>query len=330
MQFDQLKRRDFVTLLGAAVAWPIAARAQQRERMRRIGVLLGTTAIGPEPVPAFVQSLRDLGWTDGRNVRLEIRAIAGDIGRFQTYATELVNQTPDVILVQSNPGLEALQQATRTIPIVFVQVADPVGSGFVASLARPGGNTTGFTNFEPSMGSKWLELLREISPGVARGLILMHPETTANVSMSRTAEAAAAATGIKLAVAGVHNTAEIEEAITKFAGEPNGGLIAIPHTVTVVNQGPIIQLALRNRLPTVFAFRYSAAAGSLMSYGVDADDLYRRAANYVDRILKGAKPSDLPVQAPTKFELAINLNTARALGLTVPPLLLARADEVIE
>jgi putative ABC transport system substrate-binding protein len=326
-----IRRRDFITLLGgAAAAWPLAARAQLTGRMHRVGVLLGTTATGPEPVPAFVQALRDLGWTDGRNVRLEYRAIAGDVDSFRTYAIELVNQTPDVILVQSNPGLEALQQTTRTIPIVFVQVADPVGSGFVASLARPGGNTTGFTNFEPSMGSKWLEFLREISPGVARGLVLMHPETAANVSMSRTAEAAAAATGIKLAVAGVHNSAEIEQAITKFAGEPNGGVIAIPHTLTVVNQDLIIQLALRNRLPTVFAFRYSTAAGSLMSYGVDADDLYRRAASYVDRILRGAKPSDLPVQAPTKFELAINLKTARALGLSVPPLLLGRADEVIE
>jgi putative ABC transport system substrate-binding protein len=325
-----MRRRKFITIMGAAAAWPLAASAQLTERIRRVGVLLGTTATGPEPVPAFVQGLRDLGWTDGRNVRLEYRAIAGDIGRFRTYATELVNQAPDVILVQSNPGLEALQQATRSIPIVFVQVADPVGSGFIASLARPGGNTTGFTNFEPSMGSKWLELLREISPEMTHGLVLMHPETAANVSMSRAAEAAAVITGIKLAVAGAHNAAEIELAITKFVGEPNGGLIAIPHTVTVVNQGPIIELAARNRLPTIFAFRYSAVAGALMSYVVDADDLYRRAASYVDRILKGTKPSDLPVQAPTKFELAINLKTARALGLTVPPLLLARADDVIE
>src|ERR1700730_1505680 len=205
-----MRRRKFITIMGAAAAWPLAASAQLTERIRRVGVLLGTTATGPEPVPAFVQGLRDLGWTDGRNVRLEYRAIAGDIGRFRTYATELVNQAPDVILVQSNPGLEALQQATRSIPIVFVQVADPVGSGFIASLARPGGNTTGVTNFELSMGSKWLELLREISPEMTHGLVLMHPETAANVSMSRAAEAAAVITGIKLAVAGVHNAAEIE------------------------------------------------------------------------------------------------------------------------
>jgi len=325
-----MRRRKFIKITGVAAAWPLAASAQLTERMRRVGVLLGTTASGPEPVPAFVQGLRDLGWTDGRNVRLEYRAIAGDIGRFRTYATELVNHAPDVILVQSNPGLEALQQATRSIPIVFVQVADPVGSGFIASLARPGGNTTGFTNFEASMGSKWLELLREISPEITHCLVLMHPETAANVSMSRAAEAAAVTTGTKLAVAGVHNAAEIELAITNYVGEPNGGLIAIPHTVTVVNQGPIIDLAARNRLPTIFAFRYSTVAGALMSYGVDADDLYRRAASYVDRILKGTKPSDLPVQAPTKFELAINLKTARALGIGVPATLLARADEVIE
>jgi putative ABC transport system substrate-binding protein len=298
--------------------------------MRRIGILLGTTASGPEPVPAFVQALRELGWTDGRNVRFEYRAIAGDIERFRLFAAELVSQAPEVILVQSNPGLEALRQATRSIPIVFVQVADPVGSGFITSLARPGGNITGFTNFEPSMGSKWLDLLKEISPQVTRGLVLMHPETAANVSMSRAAEAAAAAVGIKVTIAGVHDAAEIERSIVAFGAEPNGGLIAIPHTVTVVNHRRIIDLAARNALPTVFAFRYSAAAGALMSYGVDADDLYRRAAAYVDRILKGARPSELPVQAPTKFELVINLKTAKAIGLEVMPTLLARADEVIE
>ena len=243
-----MKRRQFITLLGgAAAAYPLAAAAQQPGRIRRVGILLGTTASGPEPVPAFVRGLRELGWADGGNVRFEYRAVAGDIDRFRTYAAELINQAPDVILVQSNPGLAALQQATRSIPIVFVQVADPVGSGFIASLARPGGNITGFTNFEPSMGSKWLEFLKEISPQVTRGLVLMHPETAANVSMSRAAEAAAEASGIKLAVAGVHNAAEIELAITKFAGEPSGGLIVIPHSVTVVNQVPIIELAARNR-----------------------------------------------------------------------------------
>jgi putative tryptophan/tyrosine transport system substrate-binding protein len=325
-----VRRREFITLLGGAAAWPLASAAQQPGRIRRVGILLGTTASGPEPVPAFVQGLRELGWTDGRNVRLEYRAVAGDIDRFRTYAAELVSQIPDVIVVQSNPGLAALQQATPSIPIVFVQVADPVGSGFIASLARPGGNITGFTNFEPSMGNKWLELLKEISPQVTRGLILMHPETIANVNMSRAADAAAPTVGIKVTVAGVHDAGEIERAIAAFASEPNGGLIVIPHAVTVVNHGRIIDLAARNLLPTVFAFRYSAARGALMSYGVDADDLYRRAAAYVDRILRGATPSELPVQAPTKFELVINLTTAKALGLDVPPTLLARADEVIE
>jgi putative ABC transport system substrate-binding protein len=326
-----MKRREFISLLGgAAFGWPLVASAQQAGRVRRVGILLGTTASGPEPVPAFVQALRELGWSEGRNVSFEYRAIAGDIDRFRTYAAELVGQAPDVILVQSNPGLAALQQATRSIPIVFVQVADPVGSGFVASLARPGGNTTGFANFEPSMGSKWLELLKEISPQVTRGLVLMHPETAANVSMSGAADAAAPAVGIKVKVAGVHDAAEIEQAIAAFAAEPNGGLIAIPHTVTVVNHGRIIDLAARNLLPTVFAFRYSSAAGALMSYGVDADDLYRKAAAYVDRILKGARPLELPVQAPTKFELVINLKTAKSLGLEVPAKLLALANEVIE
>jgi len=324
-------RREFITLLGGAAAmWPRAARAQQPGRIRRVGILLGTTASGPEPVPAFVQGMRELGWADGRNVRFEYRAVAGDIDRFRTYAAELVSQAPDVILVQSNPGLAALQQATRGIPIVFVQVADPVGSGFIASLARPGGNTTGFTNFEPPMGSKWLELLKEISPQVTRGLVLMHPETIANVNMARAADAAAPTVGIKVTVAGVHDAAEIERAITAFASAPDSGLIVIPHAVTVVNHGRIIDLADRNRLPTVFAFRYSAASGALMSYGVDADDLYRRASAYVDRILRGAMPAELPVQAPNKFELVINLKTAKALGIEVPATLLARADEVIE
>jgi putative tryptophan/tyrosine transport system substrate-binding protein len=326
-----VNRRKFITLLGgAAAAWPLAVSAEQPGRIRRVGILLGTTASGPEPVPAFVQGMRELGWADGRNVRFEYRAVAGDIDRFRTYAAELVSQSPDVILVQSNPGLAALQQASRSIPIVFVQVADPVGSGFIASLARPGGNITGFTNFEPSMGSKWLELLKEINPQVTRGLVLMHPETIANVNMARAADAAAPTVGIKVTVAGVHDAAEIERAITAFASAPNSGLIVIPHTVTVVNHGRIIDLADRNRLPTVFAFRYSAATGALISYGVDADDLYRRASAYVDRILRGAMPAELPVQAPNKFELVINLKTAKALGLDVPPTLLARADEVIE
>jgi putative ABC transport system substrate-binding protein len=318
-------------LVGGAVAWPLAARAQRHsERTPHVGVLLGTTQSGPEPVPTFVQELRRLGWTEGRDVRIEYRATAGDIERFRTYAAELVSLAPDVILVQSNPGLAALQQVTRTIPIVFVQVADPVGSGFIESLARPGGNTTGFTNFESSMGSKWLELLKDVSPRTTRILVLLHPETAANMAFWRAAEAVAPSLGVEVKMAGVHDAAEIEHAVITFSRQEDGGLIAIPHTVTVVNHQLIIELARRHRLPVLFAFRYSAVAGALMSYGVDADDLYRRAAAYVDRILKGAKPAELPVQAPVKFELVINLKTAKALGLDVPSTLITRADEVIE
>jgi len=326
-----MRRRDFLTTtVGALASSSALARASPAERVRRIGMLLGTTAIGPEPVGAFVQRLEELGWVDGRNIRLEYRAVAGDIDRFRGAAGDLVNLAPDVIFVQSNPGLAALRQVTRTIPIVFVQVADPVGSGFVASLARPGGNVTGFTNFEASMGGKWIEALKEIAPATARALVLLHPETAANLAMARAAEAAAPTVALTTTMAGVHSADEIENAITAFAREPHGGLIAIPHTVTVVNDELIARLATRNRLPAVYAFRYITKAGGLMSYGVDADDLYRRAAAYADRILNGAAPGDLPVQAPIKFELVINRKTVQALGLTLPRSLLARADEVIE
>jgi putative ABC transport system substrate-binding protein len=326
-----MRRRDFLTTsVGAIASSCVLARAVSAERMRRVGMLLGTTASGPEPVGAFVRRLEELGWVDGRNIRIEYRAVAGDLGRFREAARELATLAPDVIFVQSNPGLAALRQVTDTIPIVFVQVADPVGSGFVGSLARPGGNVTGFTNFEGSMGGKWIEALKEIAPATARVLILLHPETAANLAMARAAEAAAPTVALTTAMAGVHNAEEIESAITAFAHEPHGGVIAIPHTVTVVNHELIARLAARDSLPVVYAFRYMTKAGGLMSYGVDADDLYRRAAAYVDRILNGAKPGDLPVQAPTKFELVINRRTVRALGLTIPRPLLARADEVIE
>jgi putative ABC transport system substrate-binding protein len=310
-----MRRRDVVKMLcSAALTAPLVGRARSADRVRRVGMLLGTTASGPEPVGAFVQRLQALGWSDGRNIQIDHRAIAGDIGRFRTAASELVHLAPDVIFVQSNPGLAALRQVTNTIPVVFVQVADPVGSGFVESLARPGGNVTGFANFEGSMGGKWVEALKEIAPTATRALILLHPETV----------------GLTATMAGVHNAGEIERAIATFASEPNGGLIAIPHTVTVVNHGLIAKLAAQHRLPAVYAFRYITQAGGLMSYGVDADDLYRRAAAYVDRILNGAKPGDLPVQGPIKFELVINLKTVKMLELTIPRSLLARADEVIE
>ena len=326
-----MRRRDLIKMLsGAALIAPLPGRAQSADRVRRIGMLLGTTASGPEPVGVFVQRLQELGWTDGRNIQIGHRAIAGDIDRFRTAASELVSLAPDVILVQSNPGLAALREVTDTIPVVFVQVADPVGSGFVDSLARPGGNVTGFANFESTMGGKWVETLKEIAPTTTRALILLHPETVANVGMARAAEAAAPAVALTTTRVGVHNAGEIERAIGTFASEPNGGLIAIPHTVTVVNHGLIAKLAAQNRLPAVYAFRYITQAGGLMSYGVDADDLYRRAATYVDRILNGAKPGNLPVQTPIKFELVINRQTVNALKLTIPRSLLARADEVIE
>jgi putative ABC transport system substrate-binding protein len=327
---SDMRRREFIALLGsAAAAWPLPARAQQAtQRMHHVGVLLGTTE--ESRLPAFLQGLRKLGWT-GRDVYLEYRDIAGDIERFRAYAEELVGLAPDVILVQSNPGLAALQQVTRTIPIVFVEVADPVGSSFIESLAKPGGNTTGFTDFESSMGSKWLELLKEISAQTTRILALLHPESAANMRFWRAAEAVAPRFGVELIMAGVHNAAEIEHAVKTFSREENGGLIAMPNTVTVINHELIIELATRHRLPVLFAFRYAALAGALMSYGMDAYDpydLYRRAATYVDRILKGAKPAELPVQAPV-LKLVINLTTAKALGLDVPPMLLARAHEVI-
>jgi putative ABC transport system substrate-binding protein len=333
MQFDRLKRREFITLIGsAAVAWPLTARAQQPERMRRIGVLMGTAATGQSPasLQAFLQQLQALAWTDGRNARIDVRWSNSDLELMRANSAELIALGSEVIVVQSNPALAALRLATSSIPIVFIQVADPVGSGFIASLARPGGNITGFTNFEPSMGSKWLELLKEAAPNVMRALVLLHAETAANVAMTRTVESAGPSLGVAVTATGVHDAAEIERAVTALAGMPNGAIIAIPHTVTELHRNVIIALAARHRLPTIFAFRHHPPAGALMSYGIDADDITRRAAGFVDRILRGAKPSDLPVQAPNKFELAVNLKTAKALGLKISPMLLARADEVIE
>jgi putative ABC transport system substrate-binding protein len=324
-----MRRRDFLAVsAGAAAGWSFGAAAEPGRR--RVGMLLGTTARGPEPISAFVQRLRELGWVDGDNIQIEYRAVAGDIDRFRAAAIELVDQALDVILVQSNPGLAALRQVTSTVPTVFVQVADPVGSGFVESLAHPGGNITGFANFEASMGGKWVEVLKEIAPSITRMLILMNPETTVHRSMARAAETAATSVALTMTVAGVHNAEEIERAIGAFAREPNGGIVAFPHTVTVVNHALITKLAAQNRMPAIHAFRYITDAGGLVSYGVDAEDLYRRAAAYVDRILKGAVPGDLPVQGPVKFELVINLAAAKTLGLTVPRSLLARADAVIE
>jgi putative tryptophan/tyrosine transport system substrate-binding protein len=326
-------RREFIRFLGsAAAAWPLGARAQQPQRMRRMAVLNGAAPTGQNQIAydAFLRRLTELGWTNGRNVRIEVRWANSDPALMRTYGAELAAHSPDVFLVQSNPALAALRPLAGNTPIVFVHVADPVGSGFVTSLARPGSNITGFTNFEPSMGSKWLETLKQVAPDVSHATALFHPETPANVAFWRDAEAATPKVGIKLVAAGVHDGDEIERAITAVAAQPNGGFVVYPHTVTEVHLRLIIELAGKYRLPAVYPFRYHAEAGGLLSYGVDALDLVPRAADYVDRIMRGANPAELPVQAPTKFELVINLKTAKSLGLEVPSSLLARADKVIE
>jgi putative ABC transport system substrate-binding protein len=327
-----IRRREFITLLGGvAAAWPLAARAQQGERMRRIGVLMNLAADDPEGqarIVAFVQGLQQSGWTDGHNVRIDTRWAAGDAARFQRYAEELLALAPDVILASATPSVQALQHATRTVPIVFANVGDPVGMGLVASLARPGGNTTGFSFFEFGFGAKWLELLKEIAPGVTRVAVLR--DLTIGPAQLSAIQAVAPSFGVELSAVGVRDAGEIERTIAAFARFSNGGLIVTASTPALVHRELITTLAARHRLPAVYPFRYFTASGGLISYGPDSIDPFRRAAGYVDRILKGEKPADLPVQAPTKYELVINLKTVKALGVTVPDSLLARADEVIE
>jgi ABC-type uncharacterized transport system substrate-binding protein len=326
------KRREFITLLGsAAVAWPLAARAQQGERMRRIGVLMNLASDDPEAqarIAAFRQELQQLGWTDGRNVRIDYRWVAGDAGRFHRYAEELLALAPDVILASATPSVQALQQATRTVPIVFANVGDPVSMGFVDSLARPGGNTTGFTPLEFGFGAKWLELLKEIAPRVTRVAVLW--DLTIGPAQLSAIQAVAPSFGVELSAVGVRDAGEIERTVAAFARSSNAGLIVTASTSAVIHRDLITLLAARHRLPAVYSFRYFVTAGGLISYGANPIDMYRRAAGYVDRILKGEKPADLPVQTPTKYELIINLKTAKALGLDVPATVLARADEVIE
>jgi putative tryptophan/tyrosine transport system substrate-binding protein len=328
-----MKRRAFITLLGGAAAtWPLAARAQQPDRMRRIGVLM-SVADGPEGkarLGAFLEGLQQLGWTDGRNVRIDQRWGAGDAERARKYAAELVALGADVILASGDHSVVASRQATRTVSIVFTTVAGPVGTGYVESLARPGGNMTGFTLFEYSTSGKWLELLKEIAPGVKRVGVMREAGTATGTGFFAAIQAAAQAPGVELSPIGVGDADEIEGGIATFARSPNGGLIVTGSAQTAVHSNLIVTLAARHKLPAVYFARFVVAAGGLISYGPDFLDVHRRPAAYVDRILKGEKPADLPVQAPTKYELVINLKTAKALGLTVPDSLLARADAVIE
>ena len=325
------RRKFLATLGGAAAAWPLAARAQQPERMRRIGVLMNLAADdaeGQARLAAFVHDLQQLGWTDGRNVRIDVRWVAGDARLFHRFADELLALAPDAILASATPSVQALQQATGTVPIVFANVSDPVGMGLVASLARPGGNITGFTPNEFGFGAKWLELLKEIAPGVTRVAVLR--DLTIGPAQLSAIQAVAPSFRVELSAVGVRDAGEIERAVAAFARSSNGGMIVTPSTSAIVHRHLITMLAARHGLPAVYSFRYFVTAGGLISYGANATDQFRRAAGYVDRILKGAKPADLPVQAPTKYELVINLKTAKAIGLEVPPTLLARADEVIE
>ena len=330
-----MQRREFITLLGgAAVAWPRAARAQQADRMRRVGVLWSLAADDPEGkarLAAFLQGLQELGWTDGRNVRIDYRWAVTDADRSRTFAAELVALAPDVILAATGQNVAALQQTTRIVPIVFAIVIDPVGAGLVASLARPGGNTTGVTLSEYSLSGKWLELLKEIAPNLTRIAILRDPAIAVGIGQFAAIQAMAPPSfRVELNPIDVRDAGEIVRDVAAFARESKGGLIVTGSSGAAVHRELIIMLAARHRLPAVYPFRYYVASGGLISYGPDPTDQFRRAAGYIDRILKGEKAADLPVQAPTKYELAINLKTAKALGLTVPPSLLARADDVIE
>jgi len=331
-----MRRRAFIMLLGgAAAAWPLAARAQQGERMRRMGVLMAYAESDREGrawVAAFREGLQKLGWTEDRTVRSDYRWATSDVELMQRFAKELVGLQPDLILSQNTPTTRALLQQTHTIPIIFAQVADPVGDGFIASLPRPGGNVTGFIGMEAAIAGKWLELLKEIAPPVTRVALLFNPATASDRGsyFLEPLKAAASSFGVEAIAASVRDSPELGTAVAALARELNGGLIVMPEAFTNAHIAEIISLAVRYRLPAVYAYRRLAELGGLLSYGNDPLDNFRRAASYVDRILKGEKPSELPAQIPVKFELTINLKTAKALGLTVPPTLLARADEVIE
>jgi putative ABC transport system substrate-binding protein len=329
-----IRRREFITLLGgAAAAWPLAARAQPGERMRRIGILLPAAADDLEfqtRVGAFLQALALLGWTIGRNVRIDTRWAGANAGDIRRHAAELAALAPDVILANGGSTVGPLLQVTRTVPVVFVQVTDPVGAGFVDNLARPDGNATGFMTVEYGMSGKWLELLKQIAPGVTRAAVLREPGNAAGIGQLAAIQSVAPSFGVELSPIGVGQVDEIERGITTFASASNGGLIVLPSGLAINHRGQIIMLAARHRLPAVYPTRPFVTDGGLISYGPGPLDPYRQAASYIDRILKGAKPADLPVQVPTKYDLVVNLKTATGLGLAVPPSLLARADEVIE
>jgi putative tryptophan/tyrosine transport system substrate-binding protein len=327
-----MRRRQFFALLGGAASWPLVAHAQQAGRIRRIGVLLNFRADDPEGqarLAPFAQALRQSGWIDGDNVRIDTRWAAEDTDR-QRCADELVAMAPDVILASASASVAALQQVTRTIPIVFANVVDPVGAGFVKSLARPGGNATGFTAFEYSIAGKWLELLREIAPRVTRVAVLRDPSFAAGIGQFAAIQSAASSSNTELSVVDTRDTGEIERDLDALASEPNGGIVVTASASAVSNRDTIIALAKQHRLPNVYPFRYYPYSGGLASYGPDPNDEYKRAAAYIDRILKGEKPNHLPVQSPIKYELVINLKTAKAFGLEIPRTLLATADEVIE
>jgi putative ABC transport system substrate-binding protein len=329
-----MRRRDFIAGLGGAVAWPLAARAQQGGRMRRMGVLTGFAENDPEAtafLSRFMQGLAELGWT-GRNLRIDVRWAGGSVDRARMYAKELVDSQPDVILADSTPQTAALQRETRTIPIVFVAVSDPVGSGFVTGLPRPGGNITGFINNEPTMGGKWVQLLKEIAPGRKRAAIMFNPDTApyGKTFYLPSFEAGARSLKVDPIVAPVHSDAEIETAITSLGREPGGGLVVMPDAFMFIHRKLILLLVARNNIPAIYFLSVFARDGGLLSYGADNADIYRRAAPYMDRILRGEMPADLPVQVPIKFEMALNTKTAKALGLAVPQSILLGADELIE
>ena len=328
-----MRRREFIAILSGAATWPLAAHAQQAERVRRVGVMMGyaeTDLAAQAQVAALRQELQKRGWEEGRNIHVDVRFPGGDASAVRTALMELMRFTPEVLVTNTNLVTAVVQGEVRTIPIVFISVGDPVGSGLVDNEAHPNGNLTGFANWEPSMSGKWLGLLKELAPQIQRIGFLVHPETPANFAMFKFAEDLPPAPNIKLVGLGAHDADEIERSMVAFAGEGNGGIIVIPHAVTLTNRDLIVALAARLRLPTLYPLAFYARAGGLISYGFDTVSQFQQGAEYVDRVLRGAKPADLPVQYPTKFQLVVNLKTAKTLGLTVPESFLQRADEVIE